>query len=108
MSKRNGERNSAKGRRYSLAEKNAVLKHVETVNLERGRGGISAAAEQFGVSPLTISNWLHSEGVSSRSQGSHPPVEIFYRMAEVQEQIMKAEGELARYEREYAKLKSEL
>ena len=31
---------------------------VEKVNAERGRGGITAAAKKFGVTPLTIGAWM--------------------------------------------------
>jgi len=106
MSKR--KKNAAKGRRYSISEKRAVLEFVESVNLERGRGGIAAAAQQFGVSPLTISNWLRSDGMPTRGSGVRPSIEVFRRMAELHEQIVKAEGELATYEKEYARLKAEI
>lgn len=109
MSKRNGKNNAAKGRRYSVSEKRAVLDYVESVNLERGRGGIAAAAKRYGVSPLTISNWLRSEGSTpQRATGSRPSVDVFRRLAELHEKIIKVESELEEYEREYARLKSEI
>ncbi len=109
MSKRYGKSNAAKGRRYSISEKRAVLEYVENVNLERGRGGIAAAAKRFGVSPLTISNWLRSNGLPTRgSGGNRPSVDVFRRLAELHEQIVKVEGELATYEKEYLRLKSEI
>ena len=104
----NRKKNAAKGRRYSISEKRAVLEFVESVNLERGRGGIAAAAQQFGVSPLTISNWMRSDGMPTRGSGARPFIEVFRRMAELHEQIGKVEGELATDEKEYARLKAEI
>ena len=108
MSKRKSAKNAAKGRRYSIAEKRAVLEVVENVNLDRGRGGIAAASKQFGVSPLTISNWMRTEGVSNRPRGSRPSGEVFQRLAELHEEIVRVEAELAAYEKEYSRLKSEI
>ena len=108
MSKRNPKKNAAKGRRYSIAEKRAVLELVESVNLERGRGGIAVASQRFGVSPLTISNWLRSDGLPTRGNGSRPSIEVFHRMADLHEKIIKVEAELTAFEKEYAKLKSEI
>jgi transposase-like protein len=59
-----------KGRRYSLAEKSVVIAHVERINVERGRGGITHASKEFGVSPLTITNWLKPKN-RSKSLDSH-------------------------------------
>ncbi len=42
-----------KGKRYSDEEKAKILAYAEA----QGRGGQSAAAKKFGVSPLTISSW---------------------------------------------------
>ena len=108
MSKRNGKNNAAKGRRYSVAEKRAVLEFVESVNHERGRGGITAAAKHFGVSPLTISNWLRNEGTRVPGAANRTPVDVFRRLAELHEQIVKVEEELSAFEQEYARLKSEI
>ena len=108
MSNRNGNSNAAKGRRYSIAEKRAVIEHVESVNFERGRGGIAAASKRFGISPLTISNWLRSDGMPTRGTGSRPSTDIFRRMAELHEQISQVEAELLKLEKEYARLKSEI
>lgn len=109
MSKPTGKKNAAKGRRYSIAEKRAVLDYVESVNLERGRGGIAAASGHFGVSPLTISNWLRSDGMPTRGGGGNrPSVEVFRRLAELHERIVKVESELSAYEKEYVRLKSEI
>lgn len=49
---------ASKGKRYSEQEKAEILRFVE----EQGRGGASAAAKKFGVSPLTISSWRKQAG----------------------------------------------
>jgi DNA-binding transcriptional regulator YdaS (Cro superfamily) len=47
-----------KGKRYTPKEKEEVLAFVAEVNKKRKRGGQKAAAEKFGISPLTISHWI--------------------------------------------------
>ena len=59
-----------KGRRYSDDEKREVLAFVNEVNLERGRGGITAASKKFNITPLTISNW-RKKGGSDTAAGSN-------------------------------------
>lgn len=53
---------AAKGKRYTSTEKAAVLQEVDRVNALKGRGGIAAASRKFGISPLTVSNWLSKAG----------------------------------------------
>ena len=108
MSRGKGKKNAAKGRRYSIAEKRAVLEFVEKVNRDRGRGGISSAAKHFGVSPLTISNWLRSDGMPTRGTGSRPSADVFRRLAELHDEIVRVESELAAFRKEYARLKNKI
>ena len=99
--------NQAKGKRYSTKEKAQVLSFVEEHNAENGRGGISAAARKFGVTPLTISNWLvQSENASASSPRNFATV--IRQLAKLNEQIVKAEGQLAELQKEYEQLKKEL
>ncbi len=58
----NTKKSSAKGKRYTDAEKKEILSFVEKVNAEKGRGGQSAASKKFGISQLTIASWLKSAG----------------------------------------------
>lgn len=44
---------ATKGKRYTAEEKAEILAYAAA----QGRGGQSAAAKKFGVSPLTLSNW---------------------------------------------------
>ena len=62
--------NSAKGKRYTPAEKAEVVAFVEKVNAEKGRGGQSAASAKFKISQLTISSWLKgSKGAAPAKVG---------------------------------------
>jgi len=49
---------SKRGKRYTAEEKKQILDFVADVNSKKKRGGQKAAAEKFGISPLTIANWL--------------------------------------------------
>lgn len=101
--------NKAKGKRYSAAEKAKVLAMVEKVNAEKGRGGITAAAAKFGVTPLTISAWLRNAGIATRGGGkSQAGPEVFRRLAELHETIIRAEDDLSSLKQEYAALKRKL
>ena len=71
MSEKTSSVNAAKGRRYSIKEKQEILDFVDQVNAEKGRGGQSAASKKFTISPLTISAWIRS-GVSSYGHGATP------------------------------------
>lgn len=58
-----------KGQRYSAAEKQAILDFVVDYDRQHGRGGQTAAAEKYDVSPLTISNWKKNSGKAPRKMG---------------------------------------
>ena len=68
---------AGKGKRYTDQEKAEILAFAEA----QGRGGASAAAKKFKVSPLTISNWRKAAGTTgvvrakSASSASSPAVE---------------------------------
>lgn len=53
------------GIRYSAAQKQEVVDFVKQHNSAKGRGGQSAAAKKFKVTPLTIAAWLKSAGVKT-------------------------------------------
>jgi len=50
------------GKRYSAQEKQEIIDSVQQHNAEHGRGGAATAAAKFGVSTLTISNWMKAAG----------------------------------------------
>lgn len=45
------------GKRYSSEEKAEIARFIAHYNSEQGRGGQTAAAKRFGVSPITLSIW---------------------------------------------------
>ena len=99
----------SKGTRYSDREKAEVLSYVEKVNAERGRGGITAAAKKFDITPLTISNWLKKTGVTPRARRASGDFSAnLRRLAELHETISTKETELIRLQREYQTLKKRL
>lgn len=54
-----------RGKRYSAEEKNKVVEFVKEYNTKNGRGGQLTASKKFGISQLTIANWLKKSGVKS-------------------------------------------
>ena len=63
--KKKGKKGSLQGKRYTDAEKKDVVDFVVAVNTSKGRGGLSAATQKFGISPLSISSWLKKSGVKA-------------------------------------------
>jgi transposase-like protein len=63
-----------KGKRYTADEKQQVLEYVAEVNRKQKRGGQKAAAEKFGISPLTISNWLKAAKKKGPAKKATPKV----------------------------------
>lgn len=104
--------NSAKGRRYTQAEKADILAYVEEVNAEKGRGGQSAASKKYRISPLTISSWIRSGagGLRMASSGSANG-SIGKKLAQLQrlhDRIASTERELAKMKAQFNALKSSL
>ena len=66
------KKGSLQGKRYSDAQKKDVVDFVVAVNTSKGRGGLSAATQKFGISPLSISSWLRKSGVKA----AKPPVSV--------------------------------
>lgn len=58
------------GVRYSDAQKNEIVSFVVQYNTKNGRGGQSAAAKKFKVTPLTISAWLKAAGVAKAGKAA--------------------------------------
>ncbi|MDE0596230.1 MAG: hypothetical protein OSB65_13390 [Roseibacillus sp.] len=106
------QNSNSKGKRYSEAEKAKILNHVEQVNSKRGRGGITSAAKKYGVTALTISNWLRANeplALSMRSSNRNSnAAEALRRLAEIHEKIVEREHELLPLRREFEKLKRSL
>ncbi len=56
------KKKTAKGIRYTDAQKKEVVDFAASYNTANGRGGQSKAADKFGISPLTVSAWLAASG----------------------------------------------
>lgn len=102
----------SKGKRYTDAEKAKVLAHVEQVNKTRGRGGIASASKKFGVTALTISNWLRANEPlalsMTKTNRSSRAAEILRRLADIHDEIVRREQELSPLRQEFQKLKKSL
>jgi hypothetical protein len=106
--------NSAKGRRYTQAEKADILAFVDKVNAEKGRGGQSAASKKFKISPLTISSWIRSgvggPKISTSASGtiSGPIGKKLAKLQALHDQISRTEKELAKMKVQFNTLKGAL
>lgn len=47
-----------KGKRYTPGERQEVLNFVDEHNTHYGRGGMTTAVKKFGISAVTIRNWI--------------------------------------------------
>ena len=105
---------AGKGTRYTDAVKQKVIAFVEEVNAAKGRGGVAAAARKFGVSPLSIGNWLRKGGVSSsgsRSKASGSGGgrnKVLSELVSLDTEIAKKRSELEKLEARFEKLKGSL
>ena len=106
MSKKNGKSQKQKGRRYTVEERAEVIRHVEEHNQTHGRGGMASAARRFGITPLTISNWLNRR--SAPVSNSNSIEDVLTEIGEVNREIVAKEEELRVLKRRYAQLKSKL
>jgi len=74
-SKKKGKK---RGERYNAEEKGKIVAFVNEYNTANGRGGQSAAAAKFSISPITIASWLKGSGAKAkkspkRSKGAKAP-----------------------------------
>lgn len=103
---------NSRGKRYTAAEKDEILAFVRQVNEKLGRGGAARAARRFGVTPLTIHNWLRAaeDPISrGRQSGRNPELlKSLQRMAELHERIAKLEQDLVDLHKEYRNVKVSL
>jgi hypothetical protein len=97
-----------KGRRYSIKERSEMLAYLESVNAERGRGGQTAAAKKFGISPLTLSKWKNASPSGSRSSGKPWVSNTLAKLATLHAQIVAKEGELAKWRQEFNRIKNSI
>lgn len=95
----------SKGKRYSKKEKAQILSYVREVNEQLGRGGISKAADKFGVSPISISRWLQE---MSPKKTTNKVTVTLRRLRELHEKISVREEELEKLRKHYAKIRKNL
>lgn len=88
---RKAGRKSPQGTRYTDDQKQAVLAYVTAVNAKKGRGGMSAAAKKFKVTPLTVSTWIRKFGTG----GSAPAPAAPKNNAKLLARLAKAEAIIA-------------
>lgn len=99
------------GKRYSQRERAEILAFVDKTNALKGRGGITAAARKFGVTPLTISNWMKKVDAVPRPARRLADADFpknLRRLAELHEAIAAMETALIKLRREYTALKRTL
>lgn len=117
---------TAKGKRYSVEEKQEIIDYVAKVNAEKGRGGQTEASKKFGVSPLTISTWIKQGGAKKggkpgRKPGRKPGKKaaaprgssgnvgaVLDRLASLDAKISAKRQELSDLETEFQNLKNSL
>lgn len=98
-------------KRYTDSEKAKILRFVQQVNQDRGRGGVSAAVREFGISPITVNGWLRSQKESGPTlplPKNASAVEVFQRLADLHSSIESKRDELERMEKEYDDLKKKI
>lgn len=91
---------AANGKRYTVSERKKIVQYVIKVNRDKGRGGVSAAARRFGVSPSSIGKWIGEEGgVIPSSNGfsrkSAQTGRVLAQLIDLRESIDALERELA-------------
>ena len=98
-------------KRYTDEEKSKILRFVNKVNKEKGRGGVSAAVREFGISPITVNGWLRSQkdlGPTLPLPKNASAVEVFQRLADLHSSIEVKKEELSQMEKEYGELKRKI
>lgn len=101
-----------KGKRYTSAEKAEVLNWVNDYNAKHGRGGVANASKEFGITQLTIHNWVRQGGAAMggnsglRVAPNHSG--ILRELADLLDQISERESELSSLLKEYDALRKKL
>jgi transposase-like protein len=100
---------AAKGRRYSAEDRREVLAFVYEVDAARGRGGITAAAQKFGITSLTISSWKTKDGVlppaTLGSEDTVNQIETLKRMLQLAEEIGQLEKRISALRENFKRLR---
>jgi hypothetical protein len=104
------KKNPSKAKRYSVKEKEEILRYVDSVNSKQGRGGQTAAVKKYGISALTISTWLRGGGASFKAGkvSSNGTGGVIAKLAAVHAEIVAKEKELVTLRSQFEKLKSSI
>jgi len=94
-----------KRKRYTDNAKKKIIAFVEEHNLNKGRGGLTAAAKKFKVSQISVANWLkqHSS-FSAKPASSKSKLPITSKL----KRMIAIQAELTKLNAEYAVLKKKL
>lgn len=106
---------TTRGKRYTAEEKKEVTDYVASIDSEKGRGGVAAAARKFGITPLTITAWKKradgSAPASNAEGGKHGATaqsRVLLRLAAILDEVATKENEIVALRKEYAKLKKKV
>ena len=106
--------------RYDQKKKDEVEAFIQNYNEKNGRGGQSAAAKKYKVTPITISNWLKKAGVKGpnkkgpkkkkvgRPSGSGSKASSGGSKTSVLGRMMKIQTEIESLQADYESLKTQL
>lgn len=106
-----------KGKRYTAEEKQEVLDYVASVDTDKGRGGVAAAARKFGITPLTVTAWKKrasgevsgpSTASKKATRGATTQSRMLHRLAEILDDIETKKSQIEELEKEYGKLKKKI
>ncbi len=126
--KKGAAKTAAKGRRYSPAHKQKVVDFVNSVNAEKGRGGVAAATKKFGITALTVSKWMKDAaaaggavikpagkksrpGARKAARGTRTAggrAQVLSQLSKIHDEIAAKKADLDALERRFEKLKAAL
>ena len=100
----------ARGQRYSPPEKSRIIEYIQEHNRTKGRGGQRAAHRKFGVSTLTLKNWMTYgiHGLRSGPSKLDNVGRILESMHALARRMEEKEEALARLKARYERLKGEI
>ncbi len=67
------KKSPVKGKRYTDGEKKEILDFISDYNAKNGRGGQTKASEKYGVTQITLANWLKGAGKKSKPAKAAQP-----------------------------------
>lgn len=93
--------NKKKGKRYTKTERQNILAYVNDYNTEHGRGGLTGAVKKYGISAVTIRQWLTASEVSQTQAGDN-----IRALARLKDEIQQLQQQLDAKQVQYEELKS--